>query len=221
MALPAWLGVNTLKRRLDREMAKDDALLAELLADALAQVQAPPPYGAGRLLIPDPPNDSDQPVDREITFSGLRTPIPDAREITKVSVKGQEVPPAGENEAHEPIRGYRLLSRDGTAVQLELPFDCHAWGWEGEWPFNGRREAHTQRTVTITGRFGFLKPPDHVVGAIYTLAARRLAERNALYADTVAIAEGAGVSTYFKQLPNEVWLALRSFALPSGIAGLS
>src|SRR6516164_3511859 len=88
-ALPDWLTVEALKRRIDKQLSGDDPLLEEYLQGALAQSQAPYPLGCGRLLMPNPPldtdgNDTGDPVTLGITASGRRIVLPDAREITEV-----------------------------------------------------------------------------------------------------------------------------------------
>lgn len=213
MGLPAWLTVEALKLRIDKQLSTDDVLLAEYLEGAFAQAQAPPPYGCGRVLIPDPApviaegEDTSDPVTRTIEVRGRRVLLPDAREVTEVTVDGTAVELGG-------TAGYHLVARDGLFVRLDL----HREYWERSW--GGYRHPH-QRSIEITGRFGFVKPPVNLIGAIYTLAARRYYEREAQYADAVVVGEGAAAQSYYKQLPPEVRVAFETFALPAGIAGLA
>lgn len=231
MSLPAWLSVEALKRRIDKQLSADDPLLAEVLEGAFAQAQAPPPYGTGRLLVPDPVPvieddvDVSEPVTRDIEVRGRRVLIPDAREITAVTVEGEAVEAGGstvevENVELGIVAGYRLVHKDGVIVRLDLTRETWNRWWSGEYGYLYGPQRH-ERPITVTGRFGFVTPPAHVIGAIYALAARRFFERDAQYADSVAVGEGATAQTYYKVLSPELRVAFGSFALPAGIGGLS
>jgi hypothetical protein len=229
--LPAWLTVEALKQRIDKQLSSDDALLAELLEGAFDQAQAPPPYGTGRLLVPDPApegkpeEDSSTPVSREIEVRGRRVLIPDARAVTAVTVEGEPLEPGGTTpevegvEVGEPA-GYRLVWKDGAIVRIDLTRESWNRWWSDQFGYLYGPQMH-ERPIEVTGRFGFVTPPVNVIGAIYTLAARRYYERLAQYADAVAVGDGATAQTYYRQLPPEVRVAFESFSLPAGIGGLA
>lgn len=192
-----------LKRRMDKELDVDDDLLADDLAAALAQAQKAHPNGCGRLLAADPVSDSDPPVTRRIVTRGRRVAVPDAREITAVTVDDVVT------------TGYETLLKDGLVIQLDLDDD-------GDWfDDTGYGRTRRRRVVQITGRFGFAELPVELAGAIYALAARWSYERGAMYADQVEILEGAAVQSYYRQVPPRVKLTFSSFALPTGLSGLA
>lgn len=219
MPTPASLTVPALKLRIGKELPHDDVLLGELLEGALKQAQAPSPLGTGRLLIPDPPldsdgNDSGDAVERTFAVHGRHVMIPDAREIASVVVDGQSASPT----AIEEYSGYTTLSHDGVVVRLTLARE-HRRFWDAG--YCGRPEDARQHTVTVTGKFGFAELPDDLRNAIYALAARNFYERDAGYADQVSIAEGTAVQAYFRQLPPPVKLAFANYQLPTGLVGLA
>lgn len=199
-----------LKRVLDKTGDGDDELLELYLAAALEQAQAPAPYGCGRLLVPDPADDVAPAVSRTLRVAGpsrtfgddyaglpirasrrWRVSVPDARAITAVTVDGAAVASSD----------YDAFTHRGHIVGLAV----NAAAAE----------------VTVTGRFGFLAIPDSLRVAIYTLAARAFHERDAGFSDQAAIAEGAPVQAYYRQLPPAVKLVFASFAVPRGVAGLA
>jgi hypothetical protein len=204
-ALPMSLSLEDLKRRVDHTMDVDDDLLADDLAAAFLQAQAPPPYGTGRLLTPDPVRDADAPVTRTLTSTGRRVRVPDARSLSTVTLDGTAV------------TDYQAVSRNGVVVQLALADDSR-WlrspGWQESWP------PVTSRTVVVTGRFGFLAVPVDLAGAIYQLAARWHYERQAQYADQVEVLEGTAVQSYYRQVPPRVKLVFASYAVPPAVGGL-
>jgi hypothetical protein len=198
-AVPATgrLTLAELKERIDKELTDDDDVLAAYLEAAFQQAQAPPPYGCGRLLVPDPASDLDEPVTRSIRAGGRRrVAIPDARAITKVVVDD------------DVVTDYEVFERNGHIVQLQLPRVASAALTSVD---------PTPKTIEITGRFGFIEIPSDLREAIYLLAARAFHERDAAYADQVAIAEGAGVQTYYRQLPPRTKLAFATYSLPAGM----
>jgi hypothetical protein len=201
-AIPRSLSLEELKRRVDHTMDADEDLLADDLVSAFMQAQRPAPYGTGRLLAPDPVSDTDDPVTRTILTTGRRVRVPDARSITAVTLDGTET------------TSYETQMRDGMVIQLALADDGN---WLPQW-CNGN--GSSQRTVAITGRFGFASIPEDLAGAIYQLAARWHYEREAQYADQVEVLEGTAVQAYFRQLPPRVKLVFASYALPGGIGGL-
>jgi len=227
--LPSSLTVEALKLRIDKQLSKDDGLLLEYLEGAFQQAQASAPLGCGRLLVPSPalverdegePTDTADPVTRTFAVRGQRVMIPDAREITKVEVNNVEVPHEGVDERgyHQAIR--TELMDDGTQVDFVVRLDLprpETWSSENDWS----RDNSRRKTGKITGRFGFLTIPKRLAEAIYILAARAYYEREAQFADQVAVGEGATASTYYRQLPPRTRLAFESFALPSGVGGLS
>lgn len=204
--LPRSLSLEQLKRRVDHTMDVNEDLLADDLVAAFLQAQQPPPYGTGRLLAPDPARDVDAPVTRSLTSTRRRLRLPDAREVTSVTVDGSAV------------TDFALIERDGVAVQIELADD----GRWSRWPSDaiGDNRPYARRTVVVTGRFGFMQIPADLAGAIYQLAARWHYERQAQYADQVEVLEGTAVQAYFRQLPPRVKLVFASWAVPAAVGGL-
>lgn len=203
--LPVSLSLEELKRRVDHTMDVDEDLLADDLSAAFLQAQAPPPYGTGRLLTPDPARDDDPVVTRTLTSTGRRVRLPDARAVTTVTLDGTAV------------TDYQLVSRNGVYVQVALGDDGqwpHSTGYVESWP------PSPSRTVVVTGRFGFIAIPVDLAGAIYQLAARWHYERQAQYADQVEVLEGTAVQAYYRQLPPRVKLVFATYAVPSVVGGL-
>ncbi len=232
MGLPDWLTVPALKLRLDKELKADNVLLGEMLEEAFSDMQVAPPMGCGRLLVADPPlvpseeegepaTDTADPVTRQIVVTGPRVQIPDAREITAVTTTGDADDPT------TAITEYGPVMRDGVIIQLNLPEDDDRWR-RFAWEPRSRRFPGEKMTVAVTGRFGFNgcgdlpgQVPPRVRGAIYTLAARMFYERQAQFADTAQVGEGAAVSIYSRALPAATRVVLEDFALPFGYGGLS
>lgn len=204
-ALPTSLSLEELKRRVDHTMDVYEDLLADDLGAAFLQAQAPPPYGTGRLLTPDPARDDDPVVTRTLTSTGRRVRIPDARSVASVTVDGAAV------------TGYQLVSRNGVVVQIALADDGN-WLRSPAWVLTP--PPVTARTVVVTGRFGFIAIPVDLAGAIYQLAARWHYERQAQYADQVEVLEGTAVQAYYRQLPPRVKLVFASYAVPPAVGGL-
>lgn len=202
MLVPDSLSLAELKQQSDLKLAADEPLLERLLEAAFMQAQAPAPYGCGRLLEPDPPlvevggvlEDTAPPVTRRVRVRSprRRVVVPDARQITAVTADGTALAADGWET---------VLERDGVIVQIEL--------------------AETCKVCEITGRFGFLEIPANLKLGIYILAARAYYERDARYADQVAVVEGASASAYYRQLPPATKHAFGTFTLPPGVAGLS
>jgi hypothetical protein len=218
MPVPASLSLDALKRRIDKKLGNDDGLLTEYLEGAFEQAQAPAPYGCGRLLVPDPPlvagepsTDTADPVQKQFSVRGRRVLIPDAREITEVLVDD------------EAVAEYRTTEQNGLVVLLNLPHDhryCAYGGYDSEYAA-GCWCRRRRRTVKVTGRFGFLDIPATLKDAIYILAGRSFYEREAQYADQVALAEGAGIQAYYRQLPPRAKLVFGTYAVPDGLGGLA
>lgn len=192
------LTLEGLKRRLDKELTADDDKLQEYLDSAFMQAQAPPPLGCGRLLVPDPLSDSDTEVTRTVPAWSRIVQIPDAREITAITVDGATLAAAD----------YDVTVADGMTVLLWI--GRTAWGTG----VNGR----LARTVTITGRFGFTAIPSNLADAIYVLAARYHYEEAAQYADQVAVLEGTAVNSYFRQLPPRTKMVFATYAVDVRVA---
>lgn len=223
MPVPASLSLEALKRRVDKQLDKDDDLLTEYLEGAFEQAQAPSPNGCGRLLVPDPPlegeplKDTAEPVQKQFSVKGRRVIIPDAREITEILVDD------------EAVTEYRTTEQNGLIVLLNLPHDhryCAYGAYEGEDSYwadygYGCQCRRRRKTVKVTGRFGFLDIPQELKDAIYILAGRSFYEREAQYADQVPIADGAPVQTYFRQLPPRTRLVFSTYAVPGGLGGLA
>jgi hypothetical protein len=224
MSVPAPFTVQALKRRIDKQLSGDDALLAEILEAAISQAQEPFPIGCGRSITPEPAftsggADTNPPVTKNLTMRGRGVLVPDARVITQVEVD------------KEAVTEYTTRIYNGTIVRLELPPEHSAsfydWGGWGP-PFSERSarfdEHRAPHTVAITGRFGIWPVLPDLLEAIYTLAARMYYEREAQYADIVQLAEGPGASigqTYYRTLPPRTRLAFTAYSLPDGMAGLT
>ena len=206
-AIPRSLSLEQLKRRLDITGTDKDDLLADDLAAAFYQAQAAPPYGTGRLLAPDPPHPTDDPVTRRVLSTRRRIRVPDAREITSVTLDDTAI------TAFEPIW------KNGLIVQLDIA-DDYAWTQRAGWDAYQEGAPFIRRTVEITGRFGFETIPEPLAGAIYVLAGRWHNERAAQYADQVEILEGGAVQSYYRQLPPRVRLAVAACTVPAGVGGL-
>lgn len=189
----AGLTVEELKQRIEVERSTDDELLESFLLEAFEQAQASPPHGTGRQLTPlDDPAGEPISISVNTAFDGpvgivARRPlidVPDAREIVSVAADGLPLL----------ATGYRAIERNGYVVRLRL--------------------AVPARVVTVVGRFGFLRLPESLKSAIYTLAGRMYFERNVQYADQVASDDGTTMHGYFRQLPPRTKLVFASFAGP-------
>lgn len=119
------LSLEELKTHVDRQLSASDPVLESLLDAAFVQAQQPPPYGCGRVLVPNPATDSDPAVAQTATVSCGRAIVPDARSISQVTIDGAAV------------TGYSEVRRNGLVVALEdLPDDGEAeitgrWGFPG------------------------------------------------------------------------------------------
>lgn len=195
--LSTGLTLAELKRHIDKELCADDPLLEQYLVAAFEQAQAPPPYGCGRLLLPDPFDDASDPAERSFQVPGHRTlvPVPDARELASVTVGGTAV------------SAYTTVLRNGLIVALSLSV--------------APSTTEATSVVELVGRFGFASIPMNLREAIYILAARSFYERNAQFADQVALGEGGGVQAYYRQLPPRTKVTFASFAPPTGYVGLA
>ena len=213
-SLPSSLTVAGLRKRIDKQSTSEDSFLKELLEAAFAQAQGPPPYGCGRLLTPTTGTKS-------FRLRWRRIVLPDASEITAISVDGTAVPEAE----------WRLQERDGYFVGFELTDSFMQPGWSPVWGWGTEGGGSTpalppgyrqgDRTVAVTGRFGFGSIPPNLNEAIYLLAARMYYEKEAQFADQVAVGEGAVAQIYYRQLPPRARLAFESFSLPQGLGGLA
>jgi hypothetical protein len=218
VSLPKSLTVPALKRRIGKELSHDDALLGELLEGALKQAQAPAPLGTGRLLIPDPPLDSDgndtgDAVERTFVVHGRHLMIPDAREIASVVVDGKSTSPT----AIEEYTGYTTRSRDEVVIRLTLARE-HRHLWDAD--YCGRPTDARQHTVTVTGKFGFAELPKNIEDGIYALAAQGWHEMQAGYGYTGQVTEDGTALQVFR-FPSEYQRALRAYQLPPGLVGLA
>lgn len=223
---PGGLSLAELKQRVDIELDTNDPLLTDYLLAAFEQAQAKAPFGTGRRLVPSPAlvntgtdldpvwADTADPVAETIEANGRRRVlVPDAREITSVSVDGAVT------------EDFKAESRDGMIVALRFgpsiaPYDGGYYGYTyaSLRPWTDRMP----QEVIITGRFGFLAPlPANLRDAIYVLAARSYYERGAQYADSVAVGEGATADVYYRQLPPRTRMVFQSYVLPPAYAGLS
>lgn len=213
--LPSWLRLDELKARIDRENV-DEELLAGFLVAAFAQAQEAPPYGCGRVLLPDPGlvdgSDTGSPVERELPVFGRTVLVPDARAITAVLGSADAVLSEGDDYGN-----YRALRHKGVVVALRLASGRRTSGYRLAWP----NDSNWPTTIKVTGRFGFVSVEQNLVEAIYTLAGRMYFERDAQYSDQVRVAEGAVGEAYFRQLPVRTKLAFQTYAVPAAYAGLA
>jgi hypothetical protein len=187
------LNLAGLKARLGLELNASDDELQNYLDAAFAQAQAPPPHGCGRTLTPDPASDTAGEVVRTFAMTGHRLRVPDARVLSEVLVDDVDA-------------GYRALWHKEHIVAITVARAA---------PVYAVPELPAQRTVTLTGRFGFAVIPQDLVEAIYLLAARYHYEKAAQYADQVEILEGTAVQSYYRQLPPRAKLAFATYAVPS------
>lgn len=108
------LSLGELKVHLDRTLETSDPMLQQLLDAARLQLEAPRPYGTGRLFTPNPEAGGD-PVEIELPIEYGSVRVPDARSLTEVSVDGTVV------------ESYRALERNDKAVEIfGLPCGCTA-----------------------------------------------------------------------------------------------
>jgi hypothetical protein len=147
----------------------------------------------GRRFSPDPPLDDNggdtlDPVTYTFTISSGETVIriPDLRSATSVLLNG--------NAILEQISaygtGYRLGQSQGTpATRIYVNYPL----WVGSSP----------GTLQIIGRWGWLSPPDSVKHAVMALTMRMYRERDAAFADSVAVADGS-VLSYFRTMPASI-----------------
>jgi hypothetical protein len=207
-ALPSSLTVAGLRQRLDKKSTAEDLYLQELLEAAFAQMQGPPPYGCGRLLTATASG-----TVKTFRLRWRRVLVPDATEIAGVMV------------GSESISEYHTQEADGYVIAIELPDSVVKAGWTPLWGWDAfplpPGYVQGDRVVSVTARFGFTSIPPNLNEAIYLLAARMYYERQAEYADQVAVGEGATAQIYYRQLPPRVKLAIESFSIPSGYGGLA
>lgn len=153
----------------------------------------------GRRFTPDPELVEGEDTAPAIEKSVIVTPqdrlvrIPDFREVISVTLGGMTLNPAnymlGNYSAGSPANQIELLQ---TAVP-------------------SLTQAETK--LTLKGRFGFNPVPPDIIDAVLTIAARRYRERDASFSDSLQTSEG-GMLTYFRSLPSNVQLILRSYKLP-------
>lgn len=189
MPLPDSIDINVLKQMVDVELSANAEGLELNLSSAFEIAQAAPPRGCGRLLVPDPP----------LPGEGDPAPDPVQKRIRARGRRFVRVPDAREitevlGDGTE-IDDYEPIERDGHIVCLEL--------------------SDRYDVVEVTGEFGFAAIPDDLLEAIYILAARSYYERQAQFADQVALAEGVGVQAYYRQLPQRVKLIFGAYAVPN------
>jgi hypothetical protein len=164
----------------------------------------------GRLLQPDPafvdgtpPADTADPVTKRIVIRGHRRQspwirIPDAREITAVTLDGTALTADVDYELSPPDAP--------TATHLELIGPRRRAYYYEDW--------EPRRIVEVTGRFGFSTVPPDLYRAIMELAARRIYEQAAGFVDAVQSAEW-GTRQYVKQMPTSVRAVFDSYVIPS------
>jgi hypothetical protein len=112
-SLPSGLTVSTLRSYLDEQSfdVEDDPneeLLQGFLLAAFAQAAEAPPYGCGRVLVPDPADDASTVTRRRLSRGSRFVRVPDARAITEVKVDGTAT------------ESFETLERNGLIVRLEL-----------------------------------------------------------------------------------------------------
>lgn len=92
-----------------------------------------------------------------------------------------------------------------TSISLYEPYGVSAGGWPLS---SGYGE------MVITGRWGWNPVPDDVIYAIKALTIRLYKERNASWADAVALPDGS-LLQYFRQLPATVQGAINTYRKPN------
>lgn len=167
-----------------------DDALLATMLDAAVEVAAGPAPLGTGRQLTPDPADG-SPLQRRIAARGRRFVwVPDAREITQVLADDVAIP-AGD---------YETLPHRGLIVRLELPDRCDI--------------------LKVTGRWGYSVIPPDLADAIYAHAARNYRERDALYADQVALDDGGQVVNYFRAMPARVKAVYASYQLP-GYRGLA
>lgn len=181
--------------------AEMDSVLSVMLESAESFVER---Y-CGRRFSPDPELIEGEDIAPSIEKTVIVTPqdrlvrIPDLREVVSITLGGMVLNPSayklGNYSASSPTTQIELLQ---TAVpSLTNP----------------------ETELVIKGRFGFNPTPPDIVDAALTVAARRYRERDASWSDNLQLSEG-GLLTYFKSLPGNTQLILRSYKLPRiGVIG--
>ena len=208
---PRWTDVELLKTGyLDHRSETDDDHLKALLASCEDMFER----GSNRLFSPDPvPNDTTppDPVVRRVSSGGKDPEIgaddpyeiflPDARELVRLVIVGQEVPESESLEAW-PLDGWQLLpSRPGEPATTALVPSKYVSTRSESWD------------VIAVGHFGFVDVPADVVDAVYLMAARSFADRQATYADQILTAEGDNLA-YFRSMPQRAWRIFQSYWMP-------
>ncbi len=172
-----------------------DSVLTVMLESAESFVER----FCGRRFSPDPELVGGEDLAPSVEKTVMVTPedrlvrIPDVREVVSISLGGMALNPSdyklGNYSAASPANQIELLQ---TAVpSLTQP----------------------ETELTITGRFGFNPTPADIVDAVLTIAARRYRERDAVFSDSLQTSEG-GLLTYFRSLPSNIQLILRSYKMP-------
>lgn len=140
-------------------------------------------FTRGRQLVPLA---ADHVVRRSVRGSVMR--VPDAREISAVTIGGVSIDPATVELVPWP-------DEDSPAPWIRLPV------------------TPAGAVVTVAGRFGFLHLPADLEDSIYVFAARRYRERDAQYADAVDIGDGQSAA-YFRSMPANVRQTWEHYRLP-------
>lgn len=116
--------------------------------------------------------------------------VPDLRVVESVLLNGSPLSAATAGG------GYRL-GATGTSPALRIYLT---------WPSG----ASTAGILAVTGRWGWLVPPEPVKHVVKALTMRMYREREAAWADSVAMPDGS-VLSYFRQLPASIQGFLRLY----------
>lgn len=189
MAGVADLDIEELKSYVNIEGADHDVALQLQLDAAIEEFSH-----TGRRLTPLPANEADPPAAVTRRIDGSRwVRIPDAREVTLVTVDGVATDQweLRKNKATDPD--------DHPRPFLEL--------------------LRGGLVCEVTGRFGFVEIPADMKDAIYSIAARRMYERESGFVDAIRT-NAFGDRTYFKQFPAGVQAAWLRYAVAADRLGL-
>lgn len=196
--VPSSLSLDVLKRRLEITRANNDDDLGLMLRGVIAFAAGP--TATNRQLTPLVAT----------TYTGRvrngRIRVPDARTVTAVTVGGVAV------------TVYELTSDHGYITHVVIDPDASLpTGWASEWPIGNR----SRLVASVTGTFGMDPIPDDLADAIYTHAARNWKEKEAMYADQVALDEGGAVVNYFRSMPPRVKAVYEDYRMASDWTALA
>lgn len=194
--MPRLATAEQLREHLASQVKAEDApILTVVLESAESFVER----FCGRRFSPDPELVSGEDIAPSIEKAVIVSPedrlvrIPDLRELVGLTLGGLTL-----DSSDFKLGNY---SPDSPANQIELLQTA------------APSLSSPETELIMKGRFGFNPTPPDIVDAVLTIAARRYRERDAAFSDTLQMAEG-GLLTYFRSLPSNVQLILRSYKLP-------